>query len=155
MLATSDSMEKRYNNSEKLALKTFTKLIRAAETVTAEVHVELTRYNLSISQFGVLEALYHLGPMCQRDIAKKILKSTGNITLVIDNLEKRNLVKRYRNQKDRRYFDIHLTDKGNGLIAEIFPAHVKRITEKMARFSEEEQLELGRLCKKFKPLPSN
>jgi MarR family 2-MHQ and catechol resistance regulon transcriptional repressor len=52
------------------------------------VHRVLAEPKLTISQFGVLEALYHKGPLCQRDIASKILKSTGNITLVIVNLEK-------------------------------------------------------------------
>ena len=72
-----------------LALNTYTKLMRAAESVTNRVNRFMSAANLTISQFDVLEALYHKGPLCQRDIAAKILKSTGNITLVIDNLESR------------------------------------------------------------------
>ena len=136
--------------TEKLALSTFTKLVRAAETVTADVHGELTESGLTISQFGVLEALFHLGAMCQKDIARKILKSAGNITMVIDNLEKRSLVKRIRNEKDRRYFDIHLTEEGEILIAGIFPGHAERIKQKMAILSDEELLVLGNLLRKFK-----
>ena len=141
---------KHTNKAETLALTTFTKLVRAAETVTADVHGELTESGLSISQFGVLEALFHLGAMCQKDIAQKILKSAGNITMVIDNLEKRALVKRVRNDKDRRYFDIHLTEEGKALIAEIFPRHAERIRKKMAVLSQAEQHELGELLRKFK-----
>lgn len=136
--------------TDKLALTTFIKLVRAAETVTADVHAELTESCLSISQFGVLEALFHLGPMYQKDIAQKILKSAGNITMVIDNLEKRGLVKRIRNEKDRRYFDIHLTDEGKTLIAAFFPRHAERIRQKMAVLSEAEQRALGDLLRKFK-----
>lgn len=136
--------------ADKLALATFIKLIRAAETVTADVHGELAESGLSISQFGVLEALFHLGAMCQKDIAQKILKSAGNITMVIDNLEKRGLVRRIRSEKDRRYFDIHLTEEGKGLIAEIFPRHALRIRQKMAILSESEQQALGELLRKFK-----
>ena len=136
--------------ADKLALTTFTKLIRAAETVTADVHGELAESGLSISQFGVLEALFHLGAMCQKDIAQKILKSAGNITMVIDNLEKRGLVKRIRNEKDRRYFDILLTEEGKGLITELFPRHAQRIKQKMAILSESEQHALGDLLRKFK-----
>lgn len=51
----------------------------------------------------MLEALYHKGPLCKRDIAAKILKSTGNITLLIDNLEKNGLVRRERDNEDRRF----------------------------------------------------
>jgi MarR family 2-MHQ and catechol resistance regulon transcriptional repressor len=135
---------------DRLALSTFTKLIRAAETVTADVHGELSENGLSVSQFAVLEALFHLGAMCQKDIAQKILKSAGNITMVIDNLEKRGLVKRIRNEKDRRYFDINLTDEGRDLIAKIFPRHAERISQKMAVLSESEQHVLGGLLRKFK-----
>src|SRR5512137_147164 len=85
------------------ALNTFTKLMRAAESVTSRVHRVLAAPKLTISQFGVLEALYHKGPLCQKDIAAKILKSTGNITLVIDNLEKNGLVRRERDSEDRRF----------------------------------------------------
>jgi MarR family 2-MHQ and catechol resistance regulon transcriptional repressor len=78
------------------ALGTFVKLVRAAESVTARIHRHLIDTGLSVSQFGVLEALFHVGPLSQAEIAKKILRSTGNITMVIDNLEKRDLVKRER-----------------------------------------------------------
>jgi MarR family 2-MHQ and catechol resistance regulon transcriptional repressor len=134
-----------------VALQTFTKLIRAAETVTAEAHSRLPEYNLTISQFGVLEALLHLGPLCQKEIAVKILKSTGNITQVIDNLEKRMLVSRQQNPEDRRYYNIHLTDEGRSFIAALFPKHARRIAKAMSCLTSEEQQQLGDLCRKFKP----
>ena len=142
------------NQAEATALKTFTKLIRATETVTAEAHRLLPESGLTISQFGVLEALLHLGPMCQKEIAAKILKSTGNITQVIDNLEKRNLVMRKQNPDDRRYYAIHLTEKGRHFISTLFPEHAKRIAAAMSCLTENEQQQLGKLCRKFKPSPN-
>lgn len=138
-----------------LALQTFTKLMRAADTIAGKVHRHLAEYDLSVSQFGVLEALLHLGPMCQKDIAAKILKSTGNITMVIDNLEKRGLVIRNRMEKDRRYFSIDLSPQGKKLIARIFPRHAEQIDEAMSLLDDDEQRLLGRLCKKFKRLREN
>ena len=79
------------------ALDTYIKLVRAAESVLSRVHRQTTG-DLTVSQFGVLEALHHLGPMHQRKIGSKLLKSGGNITMVIDNLERRGLVERHRNQ---------------------------------------------------------
>jgi len=140
----------KYENSYKrLALSTFVKLLRATEAISATVHGPLKDLNLTVSQFGVLEALYHLGPMCQRDLAKKILKSTGNLTTVIDNLEKRKLVRRKRNENDRRYFDVSLTLKGENLIKEIFPEHADRIVKAMGYLTKSEQKQLGLLCKKL------
>ena len=144
-------MEINKNAIEKnLPLRTFVKLIRAAETVSSTVHSSLSEHTLTISQFGVLEALHHLGPMCQKELAGKILKSTGNITMVIDNLEKRGLVQRLRGETDRRFYTIHLTQKGASLIAEIFPAHCQRIERAMSHLSPDEQKLLGALCRKFK-----
>jgi len=134
---------------EKTALSTFTKLVRATETLTAATHRHLTEHNLTISQFGVLEALYHLGPMCQKEIARKILKSTGNITTVIDNLEKRTLVTRVRSAEDRRYITIHLTLHGKALIEQVFPVHMEGIVKSLSTLKVSEQRQLAKLCKKL------
>ena len=144
-------MQQRYEGStdESRALKTYVKLMRAAESVTARVHRHLSSTGLTISRFAVLEALYHLGPMSQREIGAKILRSSGNITMVIDNLEKAGLVKRERGQADRRFFIVHLTDKGDNLINKIFPSHAAIIAKDLSVLTAAEQDTLGRLCKKL------
>src|SRR5512135_547990 len=134
-------------NPTYLALNTYTKLVRAAESVTNRASRLMTEAGLTISQSGVLEALYHKGPLCQRDIAAKILKSTGNITLVIDNLEKSDLARRERDSEDRRYLTVHLTDKGKALIAKVFADVEATIVADMASLSGDEQEMLGNLCK--------
>ena len=137
------------SNETYRALNTYTKLMRSAESVTSRVHRVLAEPKLTISQFGVLEALYHKGPLCQRDIAAKILKSTGNITLVIDNLEKQGLVRRERDNEDRRYLTVHLTESGTSLITRVFADVEAEIVAEMAALSENEQELLGQLCKKL------
>ena len=92
---------------------------------------------LTISQFGVLEALHHKGPLCQRDIAVKILKSTGNITLVIDNLEKQGLVTRERTSEDRRYLTIRLTGQG----ADTYPYRFCR--RRSRNYCRDERIDCG------------
>lgn len=131
------------------ALNTYTKLMRATESVTNRVHRVLAAPKLTISQFGVLEALYHKGPLCQKDIAAKILKSTGNITLVVDNLEKSGLVRRERDIEDRRFLTIHLTAAGTELIAAVFADVEAAIVTELATLTVSEQEMLGNLCKKL------
>ncbi|ADI85439.1 winged-helix transcriptional regulator, MarR family [Geobacter sulfurreducens KN400] len=104
---------------------------------------------LTISQFGVLEALYHKGSLCQRDIAAKILKSTGNITMVIDNLEKNGLVRRERDSADRRFLTVHLTESGHALISRVFADVEAAIQSEMSVLAAGEQETLGALCKKL------
>lgn len=130
-------------------LNAYTKLIRAAESVTGRVHRPLAAFDLTISQFGVLEALHHKGPLCQRDIAAKILKSTGNITLVIDNLEKRGLVRRERDTEDRRYLTVHLTDEGRAMITDAFSRVAAAICTELSVLTPQEQEQLGSLCRKL------
>jgi DNA-binding MarR family transcriptional regulator len=81
------------------ALDTFIKLTRATDSLQARLARRETFGDLTPRQFGVLETLYHLGPMRQGEICAKLLKSGGNITLVVDNLEKRGLVRRQRDSE--------------------------------------------------------
>ena len=144
-------METRYRGTQEevRALDTYIKLMRAAELVTTRIHRHLTAVNLTISQFGVLEALFHLGSLSQRDLAEKLLKSGGNMTMVIDNLEKRQLVKRERSVEDRRFVSVCLTEEGRQLIRKIFPQHVAAVVEEISILTESEQEELGCLCRQL------
>ncbi len=135
--------------NELRALDAYIKLMRAAGSVTSRLNPHLVAAGLTASQFGALEALFHLGPMCQRDLGDKLLTSSGNVTMVVDNLEKRWLVKRRREGEDRRFVTVHLTEKGRRLIGEILPGHVAAIVEDMSTLSEREQEELDRLCRKL------
>ena len=131
------------------ALDSFIKLSRAADSVTQLTHRHLQAQNLSISQFGVLEALAHLGPLQPGQLAQKVLKSSGNMTLVIDNLVKRGLVQRERRSDDRRCIDITLTNEGSALIDQIFPAHVQGVVQVMGVLTQVEQQQLAQLCRKL------
>ena len=134
---------------EILALNTFIKLTRSVNSLMSRLSQRGALGELTLSQFGVMEALYHLGPMCQNELATKILKSSGNMTLVIDNLEKNHLVTRLRNLDDRRMITIHLTEDGEQLIQQVLPAQVAAITAEMSALTPEEQQNLGDLCRKL------
>ena len=131
------------------ALNAYIKLMRATNSVTRRAHTHLAAEKLTISQFGILEALFHLGPLVQRDLARKLLVTGGNITMVVDNLEKRGLVLRKRNSDDRRLITVHLTASGKDLIGRIFPVHAEVIRKELMSLTAEEQDLLGKLCKKL------
>jgi MarR family transcriptional regulator, 2-MHQ and catechol-resistance regulon repressor len=134
---------------EQRALSVYIKLMRASEAVTSRINSHLRDHGLTVSQFGVMEAIYHLGPMNQGDLARKILKSSGNLTTVIDNLSRQGLVERCRREEDRRTNTIYLTPKGQQLIKEIFPHHVQGVVETFAVLTDEEQTTLDRLLRKL------
>lgn len=135
--------------TETRALNAFIKLMRAADSVGRRLLGQLEMAGLTEGQFGVLEALLHLGPLNQKELGAKLLRSGGNMTMVIDNLEKRGLVRRERDTEDRRVVIVHLTDAGRRAISKVFPKHVDRIVAELSVLSASEQDELGRLCKKL------
>jgi len=137
----------RGSTDEVRALDLFIKLMRAAESVATRVHRALADADLTVSQFGVMEAVFHLGPMCQKDLGAKLLKSGGNITMVVDNLEKRGLARRKRNPENRKYVTVSLTDAGRRLIERIFPRHVAEVVREVAVLSADEQATLAGLLR--------
>ena len=137
------------SKSEVNTLNAFIKLMRSTESLNNRLNRHLAEADLTVSQFGVLEVLYHLGPLNQRSIGEKLLKSGGNITMVIDNLERSGHVKRKKDPNDRRAVLIHLTPNGEKFIADFFPKHLERIKEEFSVFTEEEKKTLANLCKKL------
>jgi MarR family 2-MHQ and catechol resistance regulon transcriptional repressor len=131
------------------ALSAYVRLLRASETVHSEATRTLAGEGLSASQFAVLEALYHIGPLCLSELADKILKTSGNLTMVVGNLEKNGLVTRQQSVEDRRFISVAISEKGRRLMARAFPVHLERIVELMNRLSPAQQDELARLCRKL------
>lgn len=144
-------MPARYAGSprEVRALDTFVKLMRASESVTSELARGLVGTGLTFGQLAVLEALLHLGPMHACELARKVLRSTANMTTVLDNLEKAGLVRRERSGADRRFVTIVLTPGGRERIAAVFPEHASRVADAFRALTASEQEELGRLCRKL------
>ena len=145
-------MPTRYKGTtrEIAALDAFIKLNRSVNAVQARLLPPLQKeFGLTESQIAVLEATFHLGPLPQGELCRKILRSGSNVTTVVDNLERAGLVRRERDAEDRRIQIVHLTEAGRDLLVRALPVHVKRITRTMSALEPEEQRELGRLCKKL------
>jgi MarR family transcriptional regulator, 2-MHQ and catechol-resistance regulon repressor len=131
------------------ALNAYINLIRAADSVASGTAAQLASHGLTVGQFGLLEALLHLGPLCQHALAAKLLRSGGNTTLVVDNLEKHGWVRRERQKDDRRMVRIHLTPQGRRLIERVFPEHARAVVRQMSRLKPAEQETLRRLARKL------
>lgn len=130
-------------------LNAFIKLMRCTESMNTRLNKHLSEANLTTSQFGTLEVLKHLGPLNQRTIGEKLLKSGGNVTMVIDNLEKMGYVVRKKDPDDRRAVLVHLTKKGKLFIDDFFPKHLERIISEFSVLNENELKSLSAICKKI------
>lgn len=131
------------------ALSAFINLMRAAESLGARQARRLKEHGLTMSQFGVLEALHHIGPLSQTELSAKLLKTGGDMTMVVDNLERRGLVKRARRRDDRRVVSVRLTAGGRRFIRRLMPGQAKEIVGDMDRLSASEQAALRRMCRRL------
>src|SRR5690554_2841099 len=112
---------KTYGEYNDLNLRVLISLSRCFQSVRKRETEVIREGGLTIAQFAVLEILYHKGDLRIGDIIEKTLATGGNMTVVIDNLEKEDLVSKYSDPDDGRASLISITDKGKRLIEKIFP----------------------------------
>lgn len=139
----------KYGKHVDLALSLWVKLARASATLGKLTAENIKQFGLTEPQFAVLECLGHLGSHKLGDLSKKMLFSGGNTTVVVDNLEKENIVERIHSKEDRRAIFVQLTPKGKKLFDKIFIRHAEFITKTVSVLSEREQETLAQLLKKF------
>lgn len=123
-------------------LKLVIALSRAHRSLVGRIESWLKQFNLSVSEFGVLEFLLHKGSESVQEIAKRILVTSGTVTYVIDKLESKNLVKRTRCTEDNRRYLVTLTSEGSDLIGRIFPLHEEFLHQMFSDVSVPEQMRL-------------
>src|SRR5437867_11279869 len=122
-------------------MKTFQALFPHAEG-------SIRRTELGDSDFRVLEVLLHKGPLPVNTIGPKVWLTPGSISVAVDRLEQKGLVKR-KNTEDRRVRRVELTAKGRTLITRTFREHAAAMEEVATVLSKEERLILLRLLTKL------
>jgi MarR family transcriptional regulator, 2-MHQ and catechol-resistance regulon repressor len=131
------------------ALKTWVVLARAYLAIYKHVAADVARYDLTASEFGILEALFHKGPLLLGDLQKKILVTSGGVTYLVNRLVAKGLVTRESFPGDKRSRFAVLTPEGSALIKQIFPAHAKRIARVMGELSPKEQKRLTAMLRRL------
>ena len=135
------------------ALEAYHQLTRAADSVSNALSRALKPHGITLSQLSVMETLRESGPLHQRLIGQKLLRSSGNITTVVENLERRGLVRRKRGVRDRRFVTVHLTASGKALLESILPGWQDEVRQAMGVLSGEDQATLARICESLEETP--
>jgi MarR family 2-MHQ and catechol resistance regulon transcriptional repressor len=138
-----------WSAEQERALRLWIALARCYSTFSRAISSKVHDYGLTTPQFGILEALYHLGPLSLGDLASKLLVTGGNVTYVMDRLEEQGLVYRERSPDDRRIIQAKLTVKGHAVMADVFPGHGAFVEELCRALDPEEQESLRALLKKL------
>jgi MarR family 2-MHQ and catechol resistance regulon transcriptional repressor len=115
-----------------LDLKLWTVLAKAYDAVRAHAFADIERHGLTPGEFGVLDTLYHKGPMLLGELQHRVLVTSGGISYLTDRLEKRGLVERRDYAADRRTKEAALTQEGEALMRQIFPEHTTAIERALA-----------------------
>lgn len=113
-------------------------LSRSYEAAHRESRKLVADYGLTFTQFEVMEALLHKGPLTVNAIIEAVLSTGGNITVVVRNLEKRGYVSRSTNPEDGRSFIVVLTDEGRAIIEEVFPRHMRLLDKALIGLSDDD-----------------
>ena len=129
------------------ALKLWVVLSRAQSSVQAHLHESVSRHDLTLTEFAILEVLYHKGPLLLGEVQRRILVSSGGVTYLVDRLTQKGLVERQECPQDRRARYAALTDAGEALIERVFPEHAACIERAMSGLSLEEQQEATALLR--------
>ena len=108
---------------------------RAYRSLERGVRRQLAERGLGLSEFAVLEALYHRGPMTLGAIRDRILVTGASTTYVVKKLEERGLVRRVAGADDQRTVVGELTKQGRTLVADVFPDHVEQLRRLMSGLS--------------------
>jgi len=137
------------NEQQNDSLDLFIALSRASQWVNAHADRDIRKNGLNRTEFGVLELLYHRGPQPLQQIGEKVLMSSGNITYVVDKLEKKQAVRRRASTTDRRLIYAELTDQGKQFVEDVFPAHTEAIEQAVNGLTSEEKQLASKLLKKL------
>lgn len=136
--------------SQRLAAFTMVAFRRAERAISSCEGEVIKKNGLTPMQFGVLDVLYSKGPLHINEIIDAMLSTSGNMTVVIKNMERDGLVHRETDPNDRRSGLVSLTDKGEQLIASILPQHIALLEEIFGILTAQEQRQLIQILKKFK-----
>lgn len=130
------------------AVRVWLILSKATHAIEKNAMQSVSALGLGLSDFAVLEVLFHKGPLPVNTVGKKILLTSSSITAAVNRLETRKLLRRVTTPKDRRSRIVELTEAGRRLIERAFQKHAKDMEETMAVLKSSERAELVRLLKK-------
>ena len=124
-------------------------LARSYQAIERGVRPHLAERGLGMTEFAVLEVLYHKGALPLGEIRDRILVTGASTTYVVKKLEQRGLMRRSTGAEDHRVVFGELTPKGRALIDAVFPAHVDRLRQVTAGLSVSQKRAVGRLLRRL------
>jgi len=131
------------------AIDCYLLLRRTHDMLARYVESELNSHGTSSAQYGVLVNLFRMQPCSLTDLSTKLFRTSGNITSLIDRMERDGLVERLDHPEDRRVTQVRLTEKGAELLRSLRPHHRVFLSDLMNCYSDDELSQLTELLGKL------
>lgn len=130
-------------------LKTIVTLFRATDSFSKAIQKDVKRYGLNVTEFGILEALYHKGKMTIKSLIEKVLITNSSMSYVIEQLHQKEFIVKIKSDIDGRSYMIDLTDKGRALMKKAFKEHKSHMRSIVNVLTPEEEAMLREWLKKI------
>ncbi|EFY08485.1 MarR family winged helix-turn-helix transcriptional regulator [Erysipelothrix rhusiopathiae] len=130
-------------------LKTLTILFRTHQNILEQVKESIKDFDINVNEFQALEALYHKGKLTTQALCDTVLVPGSSMTYVVDQLEKKGLVVRLKDEKDRRINYVMLSPKGLNDTEIIYNKHYEEMRKRFDKLTSEEEVTLQNLLKKI------
>lgn len=145
----SNNMAKSYGKRADFSMKTWMQVFRTYNKIRAKESIYIQSFDLTMNQFQVLEVLYHRGDLTIGAITKLTMSTPGNITVVVKNLKRDELIVSLPDENDKRASILSITSKGKAIIEKLFPQHACNFEEYFKVLKEDELETLFTLLKKL------
>jgi len=142
-------MAKTYGKRADNSMKTWMQVFRTYNKIRAKESIYIQSFDLTMNQFQVLEVLYHRGDLTIGAITKLTMSTPGNITVVVKNLKRDELIVSLPDENDKRASILSITSKGKTIIEKLFPQHAQNFEEYFKVLKEDELETLFTLLKKL------
>jgi len=130
-------------------LKTIITLFRATDAFSKAIQKDVKGYGLNVTEFGIMEALYHKKKMSIKALLEKVLITNSTMSYVIEQLLKKDYVQKQQSEADRRSYVLELSKKGYHLMDSAFNLHQKHMRSIIDVLSDEEEKQLRDMLKRI------
>jgi MarR family 2-MHQ and catechol resistance regulon transcriptional repressor len=138
-----------YELDRSAALKLWVVLSRAHDAIARRAAEDVERQGLSLTDFSVLEVLYHRGPLPLGEIGERVLLRSGSLTYAVDRLEEKRMLRRRPSAEDLRVTFAELTPAGRAVMDRVFPVHAETIRQTLSGLSRTEKRDVTDLLKRL------
>jgi MarR family 2-MHQ and catechol resistance regulon transcriptional repressor len=130
-------------------LKTIISLFRATDAFSKAIQKDVKAYGLNVTEFGIMEALYHKKRMSIKALLEKVLITNSTMSYVIEQLIKKDYIQKQQSEEDRRSYVLELSENGYQLMDSAFKLHKKHMRSIIDVLSKEEEQQLRDMLKRI------